>query len=69
MRAVAARVQNLTRLFNIREGATRDDDTLPERLLKEPINEGKNLITREELDELLNDYYRLRGWDQDGVPL
>ena len=69
MRAVAARVQNLTRLFNLREGATRDDDTLPERFFTEPINEGKNLITHEELDELLKDYYRLRGWDQDGIPL
>lgn len=68
LRALAGRVQTLTRLFNLREGATRADDSLPERLLKEPINGGKDLITREELDELLNDYYLLRGWDHNGVP-
>jgi len=68
LHGIASRVQNLTRLFNLREGVTRADDSLPERLLKEPINEQKNLITREELDALLNDYYLLRGWDQNGVP-
>ena len=68
LHSVASRVQNLTRLFNLREGATRADDSLPERLLKEPINEQKNLITREELDAMLSDYYLLRGWDQNGIP-
>ena len=68
LRAIAGRVQNITRLFNLREGATRADDMLPDRLLKEPINEGKNIITREELDQLLNDYYLLRGWDHNGIP-
>ncbi len=65
---IADRVQNLTRLFNLREGATRADDTLPVRFLCEPINEQKNLITREELDAMLSDYYLLRGWDQNGIP-
>ena len=68
LHGIASRVQNLTRLFNLREGATRADDSLPERLLKEPINEQKNLITREELDAMLSDYYLLRGWDQNGIP-
>lgn len=68
LHAVASRVQNLTRLFNLREGATRGDDCLPERLLKEPINKQNNWITKEELDTLLSDYYLLRGWDQNGIP-
>ena len=68
LHSVASRVQNLTRLFNLREGATRADDSLPERLLKEPINEQNNRITKEELDAMLNDYYLLRGWDQNGIP-
>ena len=68
LQKIAAQIQNLTRLFNLREGATRDDDILPLRLMKEPINEGKDLITREELDLMLNEYYYLRGWDQNGIP-
>lgn len=65
---MAGRVQTITRLFNLREGVTRADDTLPPRLLNEPINEGKNLITREELDQMVSDYYLLRGWNEEGVP-
>jgi aldehyde:ferredoxin oxidoreductase len=68
LHGIAARVQNLTRLFNIREGATREDDCLPKRLLQEPINEQSNRITKEELDLMLSDYYLLRGWDQNGIP-
>lgn len=64
----AGRVQNLTRLFNLREGFTRADDTLPPRLLREPINDGSDLIRPDELEQLLSDYYLLRGWDQEGVP-
>ncbi len=68
LRAAAGQVQNLTRLFNLREGLTRADDLLPGRFTKEPINEGANLITAEEVDLMLNDYYLLRGWDENGIP-
>lgn len=68
LHGIAARVQNLTRLFNLREGATRADDCLPGRLLSEPINERKDLITSEELEMMLDDYYLLRGWDKNGIP-
>lgn len=69
LRRVAARIQSATRLFNLREGITRADDTLPPRLMQEPINDGRDLITREELEEMLSEYYLLRGWDEKGVPL
>lgn len=65
---IANRIITATRIFNIREGATRADDTLPRRLFEEPINDGRNVITRKELDVMLDDYYRLRGWDENGVP-
>ena len=54
--------------FNLREGITRADDTLPPRLLTEAINDGQSIIIRDELELMLDDYYRLRGWDENGVP-
>ncbi len=68
LRAMAGRVQTLTRIFNLREGATREDDKLPKRFVSEAINNGENLITSEELSAMLDEYYLLRGWDENGVP-
>jgi len=62
------RIWNLERLFNIREGFTREDDTLPPRLLKEPMPEGPAKGHIVELDQLLEDYYRVRRWKGNGVP-
>ncbi len=62
------RVNNLVRLFNIREGLTRDLDTLPERFFNEPLKEGPSRGRVVELDQLLEEYYMVRGWDEDGVP-
>ena len=62
------RVWNLERLFNLKAGFTRNDDTLPVRLLKEPIASGPSKGEVFELDRMLPEYYRLRGWDEDGVP-
>lgn len=59
----------LKRLFNAREGVTRDDDTLPKRFTHEPMPEGPGKGQVIDLESLLNDYYRLRGWDQKtGLP-
>jgi aldehyde:ferredoxin oxidoreductase len=69
--AIGERVTNLRRLFNTREGLTRADDTLPTRVMTEPIKEGPSkghLVTPEELQHMLDDYYRVRGWDDEGVP-
>ena len=62
------RIWNLERLFNLKAGFTKEDDTLPKRLLEEPIIEGgpKGLVCK--LDEMLPEYYRLRGWGENGVP-
>ena len=65
------RIWNLTRLFNVREGITRKDDTLPPRFMEEPLPEGVTkgqVVTKEMLDEMLDEYYALRGWDKNGVP-
>ena len=62
------RIWNLERLFNIREGFSRKDDTLPLRLLYEPLSKGPAKGQVVELDQLLNDYYRTRQWDKNGIP-
>ncbi|KGO33610.1 aldehyde:ferredoxin oxidoreductase [Desulfobulbus sp. Tol-SR] len=64
---IAVRVTDMTRRFNIREGLTAADDRLPPRLHKEKLPDGRSL-TAEEMEYLLQDYYRLRGWDEAGVP-
>ncbi|MDZ4245705.1 MAG: aldehyde ferredoxin oxidoreductase family protein [Dehalococcoidia bacterium] len=67
---VGERIYNLERLFNIREGFSRHDDTLPQRMLTEPLlNAGpsEGQIVRKQ-DSLLDEYYELRGWDRNGIP-
>jgi aldehyde:ferredoxin oxidoreductase len=68
---IGERLNNTAKLFNMREGFTRKDDTFPKRILTEPIKEGSSkgqLISRKDLDEMLDEYYEARGWDKNGVP-
>jgi len=65
---IAERVNNLERLFNVREGLTRKDDTLPKRLLMEAMPTGPSQGNTVPLDEMLDEYYELMGWDSNGVP-
>lgn len=62
------RIWNIEKLFNLASGLDNSDDTLPKRLLEEPIPEGpsKGWVTK--LDEMLPKYYEERGWDAKGVP-
>jgi len=62
------RVYNLERLYNNRRGFTRADDTLPPRLLNEPSPEGPSKGWVSHLEPMLEEYYRTRGWDANGVP-
>ncbi|NLU49143.1 MAG: aldehyde ferredoxin oxidoreductase family protein [Syntrophomonadaceae bacterium] len=62
------RIWNLERLFNLQAGFTAQDDTLPPRLLNEPMKGGPHQGQVVRLDVMLKEYYELRGWDQDGVP-
>lgn len=63
---IGERIFNLERLMNCREGIRRKDDTLPNRILKEVREDGFPPI---ELEKMLAQYYRLRGWDQTGQPM
>jgi aldehyde:ferredoxin oxidoreductase len=61
-------VIDLTRRFNIREGMTKGDDTLPSRFFDEPLGKEKQVLKRDDFNTMLADYYRLRGWSEHGVP-
>ena len=65
---VGERIWNLERLFNVREGFGRKDDTLPDRFLKEPLSTGPTRGQVVELEPMLNEYYKFRGWDHEGRP-
>jgi len=62
------RVVNLERLYNLRLGASRKDDTVPERFLREPIPDGPAQGEIFELQALLVPYYKARGWNERGIP-
>ena len=62
------RIWNLERLFNLKAGLTAADDTLPPRMLKDPVPSGFAKGGVVELDVLVPQYYQLRGWDKAGVP-
>jgi aldehyde:ferredoxin oxidoreductase len=65
---VGERVWNLERLYNLREGFDKSDDTLPPRLLNEPAADGPSKGWVSRLEPMLKEYYRARGWDENGVP-
>jgi aldehyde:ferredoxin oxidoreductase len=61
------RIINLQRAFACREGISRKDDTLPKRLLT-PLPDGGAAGKAADLEYQLNEYYQLRGWDENGLP-
>lgn len=62
------RIWTLEKLFNLEAGFTKEDDTLPERLLKEPVVNGPSKGEVWERDILVPEYYEVRGWDKNGIP-
>ncbi len=67
LRNTASLITTLTRIFNLREGLKSKDDHLPVRFHREALPTGHNLSARE-MDQMLKDYYQLRGWDVTGKP-
>jgi aldehyde:ferredoxin oxidoreductase len=70
LRIAGERINNLKKLFNIREGWTRDEDTLPERVFTEKLPTGMVAgvgLEREDLHMMVQGYYRARGWSEDGM--
>jgi aldehyde:ferredoxin oxidoreductase len=72
------RIVNLERLYNARLGLSRTDDQLPERFVAEPLpvvtfaGEGEEEVIHvgelRDVQSMLDRYYRLRGWDENGIP-
>ena len=64
-------INNLCRAFNIREGITKKDDHLPNWFIKVPIKKGAydgKTVNEKDFETILNEYYRLRRWDENGNP-
>jgi aldehyde:ferredoxin oxidoreductase len=68
LRKKASAISTMTRRFNLREGLKPEQDRLPKRLHREALPTGQAL-TEEEMEQMLTEYYHLRGWDDHGVPL
>ena len=66
--SIGEKTWNLERLFNLKAGMTKADDTLPKRLLKEGHKAGPSAGVTVDLDAMLPVYYAERGWDEEGVP-
>ena len=65
---IGERITNLERLFNLREGYDRAFDHLPKRLVNELMPDGPSAGNRVDLDTMLDEYYHLMGWDEQGRP-
>jgi aldehyde:ferredoxin oxidoreductase len=68
---IGERIFNLERLINVRRGVSRKDDTLPSRVMSEPIPDGPvkgRFCPHKDLDAMLDAYYEIRGWNKEGIP-
>jgi aldehyde:ferredoxin oxidoreductase len=71
MRVAGERCWTLSRLFNVREGISRKDDYLPKKFAEEPVIDGPiagKVLSRDTQNYLLDKYYTLREWSNDGIP-
>jgi aldehyde:ferredoxin oxidoreductase len=69
LRSIASTIVNMTRKFNLAQGLDPAEDRLPRRFFHERLPESGKVLTELEMDQLLEEYYQARGWDQRGVPL
>lgn len=67
LRKKAAAISTMTRQFNLREGLKPEQDRLPKRLHREALPTGQSL-GEGEMEQMLKEYFHLRGWDEHGVP-
>jgi aldehyde:ferredoxin oxidoreductase len=72
MMAMGEKIFTLLKVYTVREGLTRRDDDWPKRFYTEPMPEGPakgRVLSRKEIDDILDEYYELRGWDKTtGIP-
>jgi len=68
---IGRRIWTLIRLFNIREGFKRPDDSLPYRISEEELRDGRpkgHRLNRADFEYMLDEYYKIWDWDQNGSP-
>jgi aldehyde:ferredoxin oxidoreductase len=66
------RRNHLMRVYNLREGLTAEDDTLPARFFTRPVRYGRQkgtVLDKQKFSDAVKTYYRMMGWDDDGIPL
>jgi aldehyde:ferredoxin oxidoreductase len=71
LRRCAERIYTTERMLLTRDGMSRSDDTLPKRYFDEPVPRGPargSVVDREDFDSMLDENYRLHGWDHNGIP-
>jgi aldehyde:ferredoxin oxidoreductase len=72
LRRISNRIQSMIRLYNIRCGVGASEDTISRRFFEEPVAVARDrevTVSKEELEAAVKEYYRLRGWSTDGIPL
>ncbi|MGO8820110.1 MAG: aldehyde ferredoxin oxidoreductase family protein [Desulfomonilaceae bacterium] len=69
---ISERIRNLERMFDVRQGLTRSDDSLPKKFFEKPLSKGKYegaVLDRDKFEQMKDEYYELRGWDpKTGIP-
>lgn len=68
LRQIGERIANAERMFLNRAGFTRKDDSLPSRLIQDPMPEGPAKGSVCHLEEMLEEYYQIQNWDHEGKP-
>lgn len=69
LKLVGERAVNIAQIFNRQQGYRRQDDTLPQRFLRDKRHDDDHPIDIAVLEQMKSEYYRLKGWDRDGKPL
>lgn len=65
---IGERIINMEKCFNLRHGATRGMDNLPDKFTTEPVSQGPAKGTKVDLEPMIADFYRAMGWDDEGKP-
>lgn len=71
VKVVGKRIWTLTRLFNLREGFSKEDDSIPTRVYLDPLPEGNpkgKVVSQQDFQTMLSEYYKLFGWNEQGRP-
>lgn len=62
------RIHNLKRMFSVKRGINRKDDVLPARILTQKLTSGGTRGNLFDLEAMLDEYYAVRGWNEEGIP-